>query len=87
MRTLEKILNSPTERVPDLNHIDINDCNFCSLPSSKESVEWVSMRGLDRGGFVLVKEKKTPLKFITQTAKINLASYTTIRHFTCYTIC
>lgn len=26
------------------------------VPSSKESVEWVSMMGLDRGGFVLVKE-------------------------------
>lgn len=25
-------------------------------PSSKESVEWVSMMGLDSGGFVLVKE-------------------------------
>lgn len=29
-----------------------------SVPSNKESVEWVSMMGLDRGGFVLIKEKR-----------------------------
>lgn len=45
------------------------ECNFCSLPSIKESVEWVSMRGLERGGFVLVKEKnKTSVQIITKTA-------------------
>lgn len=30
-----------------------------NIPSNKESVEWVSMMGLDRGGFVLMKEKRT----------------------------
>lgn len=41
--------------------------NFCSLPCIKESVEWVSMRGLERGGFVLVKEKKVSLQVKTKT--------------------
>lgn len=58
----------------NLNHIDVSciDSIFCSLPKSKESVEWVSMRGLESGGFVLVKEKKH--------------NYIAIRLFVCYTI-
>lgn len=39
-----------------MQEIDFNlckDCNLCSLPSINESVEWVSMRCLERGDFVL----------------------------------
>lgn len=35
---------------------------FCLLPSVKESVECVSIRGLERGGFVLLKKKRSLLK-------------------------
>lgn len=39
-----------------------NNCTSYCVPSSKESVEWVSMMGLDRGGFVLIKESKVIIK-------------------------
>lgn len=35
---------------------------LCLLPSVKESVECVSIRGLERGGFVLYKKHKMFIK-------------------------
>lgn len=39
--------------------IDLSDItSFCLLPNVKESVECVSIRGLESGGFVLFKRGK-----------------------------